>query len=134
MDSGCPAGNGSDWPWPACCSRTRRSSILDEPTAHLDGETEAALREAFDVAQAGRTTLVIAHRLATVAHADRIVVLQAGRIVESGRPADLAAAGGAYAALLREHPTEELARQATHPDPGWPSPGAPDSSCPSTTA
>ncbi len=89
--------------------------VLDEPTAHLDGETEAALREAFDVAQAGRTTLVIAHRLATVAHADRIVVLEAGRIVEQGRPEALAAAGGAYAALLGHRTPANVAEDGATP-------------------
>lgn len=74
--------------------------ILDEATAHLDLETEAAIAEAiFDLAR-DRTAIVIAHRLLTVRRADRILVLEAGCIVESGAHDALRAAGGAYAALL----------------------------------
>ena len=75
--------------------------ILDEATAAVDNETEAAIQRSLDLITADRTTLVIAHRLSTVRHADRIVVLDHGRIVESGRHDDLIAADGAYAALWR---------------------------------
>jgi ATP-binding cassette subfamily B protein/subfamily B ATP-binding cassette protein MsbA len=71
--------------------------ILDEPTAALDPESEALLVEAVGRAAAGRTVLVIAHRLSTVRRADRILVLDAGRIVEHGSHAHLLAAGGVYA-------------------------------------
>ena len=70
--------------------------ILDEPTSALDAETEAEVLEALERLMAGRTTLVIAHRLSTVRRADRTAVLQEGRVVETGSPAELLAAGGAY--------------------------------------
>jgi subfamily B ATP-binding cassette protein MsbA len=70
--------------------------ILDEATAQLDAEAEREVQEAVARLMAGRTVLVIAHRLATVAHADRVIVLDGGRIVEEGPPAALLAAGGRY--------------------------------------
>lgn len=75
--------------------------ILDEPTSALDAESEALVSEALERVARGRTTLVIAHRLSTVVGADRIVVLERGRIAEQGRHADLVAAGGIYAGLVR---------------------------------
>ncbi len=75
--------------------------ILDEATAHLDSESEAAVQKALSVALAGRTALVIAHRLSTVREADQILVLDDGRIVERGRHSELVAAGGLYAELYR---------------------------------
>jgi ATP-binding cassette subfamily B protein len=75
--------------------------ILDEATAAVDNETEAAIQHSLDRVTADRTTLVIAHRLSTVRHADRIVVMEQGRIVETGRHDDLLASGGAYANLWR---------------------------------
>jgi ATP-binding cassette subfamily B protein len=75
--------------------------ILDEATAAVDNETEAAIQASLERVTADRTTLVIAHRLSTVRHADRIVVMEQGRISESGRHDDLLAAGGAYANLWR---------------------------------
>nr|WP_043326421.1 ABC transporter ATP-binding protein [Cyanobium gracile] len=75
--------------------------VLDEATAAVDNETEAAIQRSLDRITASRTTLVIAHRLSTVRHADRIVVMDQGRIVESGGHGELLARNGAYAALWR---------------------------------
>ena len=75
--------------------------ILDEATSALDSESERAVQEALETLMQGRTTLVIAHRLSTVEHADRIVVLSHGRIAEIGNHAELLAAGGLYAGLYR---------------------------------
>ena len=75
--------------------------LLDEATSALDAESEAAVQDALEHLMEGRTTIVIAHRLATVRAADRIVVMDGGRIVEEGKHATLAAAGGLYARLAR---------------------------------
>jgi len=75
--------------------------VLDEATAHLDSESEVAVQRALDAALEGRTSLVIAHRLSTVRNADRILVLDDGRIVESGSHTELLARGGLYSDLYR---------------------------------
>jgi ATP-binding cassette subfamily B protein len=75
--------------------------VLDEATAHLDSESEVAVQRALKSALAGRTSLVIAHRLSTVREADQILVVDDGRIVESGRHDDLLEAGGLYSELYR---------------------------------
>jgi subfamily B ATP-binding cassette protein MsbA len=73
--------------------------ILDEATSALDSESERAVQSALEVLMEGRTTLVIAHRLSTIEHADRVVAMEHGRIVEEGPHAQLLARGGLYARL-----------------------------------
>ena len=73
--------------------------ILDEATSALDSESERAVQAALEVLMKGRTTLVIAHRLSTIEHADRVVAMENGRIVEQGSHSSLLQAGGLYARL-----------------------------------
>ena len=73
--------------------------LLDEPTSALDAQSEAIISEALATLSAGRTTLVIAHRLATVRDADKIVVLDRGRVAEEGTHDELLLRGGLYARL-----------------------------------
>jgi subfamily B ATP-binding cassette protein MsbA len=75
--------------------------IMDEATSAIDSQTERQLQDALDNLRRGRTTIIIAHRLSTVEKADRILVLDKGRIVESGRHRELLSAGGPYAELYR---------------------------------
>jgi ATP-binding cassette subfamily B protein len=75
--------------------------VLDEATAHLDSESELAVQQALATALAGRTSIVIAHRLSTVRDADKILVVDGGRIVEQGSHYELLARGGLYAELYR---------------------------------
>ena len=75
--------------------------LLDEATSALDAESEIQVQEALEELMQGRTTLVIAHRLATVLKADRIIVMDKGKIVEQGDHESLAAKGGLYARLAK---------------------------------
>ncbi|MFF5937255.1 ABC transporter ATP-binding protein [Streptomyces sp. NPDC012508] len=79
--------------------------VLDEATAFADPQTEQAVRGALGSLEGERTVLVIAHRLETIADADTVVMLEEGRIVERGRPAELLAAGGKFAAFWQSHPS-----------------------------
>jgi ATP-binding cassette subfamily B protein len=90
--------------------------ILDEATSALDVETEARIKRALDRLRAGRTTFIIAHRLSTVANADTILVLDAGRIVERGSFRDLVAKGGLFARLVREGGFTEPVAQSAVPE------------------
>ena len=73
--------------------------MLDEATSALDAESEILVQRGLAAAMHGRTTLVIAHRLATVQKVDRVVVMERGRIVETGTPGQLRQQGGLYARL-----------------------------------
>ena len=75
--------------------------LLDEPTSALDAQSEQAVQKALDGLSEGRTTLVIAHRLATILHADKIIVMERGRIVDEGTHAELLERDGLYASLYR---------------------------------
>jgi len=92
--------------------------VLDEATAHLDSESEVAVQRALETALAGRTSLVIAHRLSTVRGADEILVVDGGRIVERGRHGALLAADGVYAELYRtQFANQDGPEAAGRPEP-----------------
>ena len=110
--------------------------MLDEATSALDSHTEKEIQDALDRVAADRTTLVIAHRLSTIVHADAILVLDKGRLVEQGTHAELIAAGGLYASLWSRQRQAERAREelaaalesagvSVSPEPsvGYPPPG-----------
>ena len=95
-----PADSASAWPSRAPSCKNAPILILDEATSALDSESERHVQEALARLVQGRTTLVIAHRLSTVEQADRIIVLDGGRIVESGTHAQLLAQEGLYASCI----------------------------------
>ncbi len=85
-----------------------RLLILDEATSSLDASSEALVQEALDQLMRGRTTIVIAHRLSTILGADRILVMEGGRIIESGSHAQLLTSGGLYSRLYERQFRAEL--------------------------
>ncbi|MEL6311689.1 MAG: ATP-binding cassette domain-containing protein, partial [Pseudomonadota bacterium] len=85
--------------------------ILDEATSALDSHTEREIQDALDDVAKDRTTLVIAHRLSTIVHADKILVMEAGELVESGTHAELLARDGVYAGLWNRQRQAERARE-----------------------
>ena len=84
-----------------------RVLILDEATSALDSRTEEAIQATLRRARQGRTTLVVAHRLSTIADADEIIVLKAGRVIERGNHEALIAANGEYAQLWRKQTRDQ---------------------------
>jgi ATP-binding cassette subfamily B protein len=88
--------------------------LLDEATSALDSESEGAVREALARLMRGRTVIAIAHRLATVRHLDRILVIEGGRLVEDGRPRDLAARNGPFRKLMRAEARQRMAGGMRH--------------------
>ena len=85
--------------------------LLDEATSALDAESERAVQDAVDSLSQGRTTLIVAHRLATVKKADRIIVLDQGRVVAQGPHDRLVSEGGLYARLARLQFTDGIAAE-----------------------
>ena len=110
--------NGFRWRGRSCLQAP--ILVLDEPSSSLDPETEALLDESIQRLGVGRTVLTIAHRLNSMERADRIIVLEAGRIVESGTHTELLVAGGSYSRLLD-------ANRGMLSTPGLPAPFGSDS-------
>jgi ATP-binding cassette subfamily B protein len=89
--------------------------VLDEATSNLDLDSETKVERALDRLLEGRTAILVAHRLSTAMRADRIVVVDAGHIVESGSHAELVGAGGLYAAMYATWASEHGAESAAAP-------------------
>ena len=106
--TGCPGGERQRLAIGRLLLKAPAIVVLDEATAHLDSESEAAVQRALDAALEGRTSLVIAHRLSTVRNADLILVVDGGRIVQSGTHRELLHAGGLYADLYRTQLVEDV--------------------------
>ena len=98
-DRGSPAESGRDWQLRAHCLKDAPIVILDEATAYSDPENEVALQDAIDRLAAGRTVIIIAHRLSTVAGADQILVIDQGRISRAWQASGLLDSGGLYAQM-----------------------------------
>ncbi len=85
---------------------------MDEATSALDSESEHAIQAALEKLMVGRTVIAIAHRLSTLTHFDRIIVMEGGRIIDAGAPSVLAARPGPYRELLRKQGMEPLSAAA----------------------
>jgi ATP-binding cassette subfamily B protein len=96
-----------------------RILILDEATSSVDTRTEAVIQAGLEHLLAGRTSLVIAHRLSTVRGADVVLVLEQGRIVERGTHAELLAGGGVYAGLYSQYTSDGRSTNGSPRPPGW---------------
>ena len=104
---GCPGGQRRRVALARAILRDASVLLLDEPTSGLDAASEQAVLDALDLAAEGRTVLSVSHHLNMADRADRVVVLDGGRVVEQGPPGELLAAGGAYARLWAlQHPRE----------------------------
>ena len=97
--------------------RNPRILILDEPTSALDAESEDAVQAALETLMKGRTTFIIAHRLSTIVHADRILVLRDGRIVESGGYQNLLEQGGHFASMVKRQRQGLISEETKPPRP-----------------
>ena len=101
------AASVSAWPWPARSCETPPIYVFDEATSQVDPATEARVREGIARVAKGRTIVEIAHRISAVRDADQIIVMDAGRVVETGTYAELHARGGALAALEARETTDQ---------------------------
>ena len=96
--------------WPLALIKDAPILLLDEATSALDAESEHHVQEALRVLTHARTTLVIAHRLSTIQHADRILVVRDGELVEEGRHQELLARRGEYYQLCRQQFSDQMER------------------------
>ena len=111
----CRAASGSGWPSPGRCCGGPEILIFDEATSHLDTATERAIQENLRTALAGRTVVLVAHRLSTIRDADLIYVLHRGRVVEAGTHQELLAYQGRYCQLCRIQAEDERNDSADMP-------------------
>jgi ABC-type multidrug transport system fused ATPase/permease subunit len=103
--------------------------ILDEPTSSIDSRTEAVILEALERLMEGRTTFIVAHRLSTIRHADRILVVSDGRIAEQGEHEELIGSGGLYS-VLHSLQFDQKDKRAQRTAPSGPLPPDSRGGCP----